>query len=100
MAAAFDYMHCGDLVPDSTVRKMLRERSGRLLVLDGSPRTLGQAEALSQLMERESRAKCRGELRIGCGGNRVSPERPPDSPKVQGGLSRHEAALALRRHLR
>ena len=68
-------MHCGDLVADSTVQEMLRERSGCLFVLDGFPRTLGQAEALSQLMERESRAKCRGELRIGGGGDRVSPER-------------------------
>jgi adenylate kinase len=56
MAAALDYMHCGDLVPDSTVREMVRERSGCLLVLDGFPRTLGQAEALSQLMEKENLA--------------------------------------------
>lgn len=59
MAAALDYMRRGDLVPDSTVWEMVRERSGFLhcqggFVLDGFPRTLGQAEALSQLMEREN----------------------------------------------
>jgi hypothetical protein len=53
MAAALDYMHCGDLVPDSTVREMVRER-GCLLVLDGFPGTLGQDETLSQLMEKEN----------------------------------------------
>jgi adenylate kinase len=56
MAAALDYMHCGDLVPDSTVREMVRERSGCLLVLGRFPRTLGRAEALSQLMEKENLA--------------------------------------------
>jgi len=53
MAAALDYMHCGDLVPGSTVREMVRER-GCLLVLDGFPGTLGQDETLSQLMEKEN----------------------------------------------
>jgi adenylate kinase len=53
MAAALDYMHCGDLVPDFTVREMVRER-GCLLVLDGFPGTLGQDETLSQLMEKEN----------------------------------------------
>jgi adenylate kinase len=56
MAVALEYMRRGDLVPDSTVWEMVRERSGRLLVLDGFPRTLGQAEALSQLMEKENLA--------------------------------------------
>jgi adenylate kinase len=55
MAAALDYLHCGDLVPDSTVREMVRER-GCLLVLDGFPGTLGQDETLSQLMEKENLA--------------------------------------------
>jgi adenylate kinase len=41
MAAALDYMRRGDLVPDSTVWEMVRERSGCLhcqggFVLDGS----------------------------------------------------------------
>jgi adenylate kinase len=53
MAAALDYMRRGDLVPDSTVWEMVRERSGCLhcqggFALDGFPRTLGQAETLSQ----------------------------------------------------
>jgi adenylate kinase len=55
MAVALEYMRRG-LVPDSTVWEMVRERSGRLLVLDGFPGTLGQAEALSQLMEKENLA--------------------------------------------
>jgi len=59
MAAALDYMRRGDLVPDSAVWEMVRERSGCLhcqggFVLDGFPRTLGQAEALSRLMETEN----------------------------------------------
>ena len=46
MAAALDYMRRGDMVPDSTVWEMVRERSGCLhcqggFVLDGFPRTLG-----------------------------------------------------------
>jgi adenylate kinase len=56
MAVALESMRRGDLVPDSTVWEMVRERSGRLLVLDGFPGTLGQAEALSQLMEEENLA--------------------------------------------
>jgi adenylate kinase len=59
MAAALDYMRRGDLVPDSTVWEMVRECSGCLhcqggFVLDGFPRTLGQAGALSQLVEKEN----------------------------------------------
>jgi adenylate kinase len=59
MAAALDYLRRGDLVPDSTVWEIVRERSGCLhcqggFVLDGFPRTLGHAEALSQLMEKEN----------------------------------------------
>jgi adenylate kinase len=61
MAAALEYMRRGDLVPDSTVWEMVRERSGCLhcqggFVLDGFPRTRGQAEALSQLMRNENLA--------------------------------------------
>ncbi len=45
-------------VPDSTVWEMVSERSECLhcqggFVLDGFPRTLGQAESLNQLMEKE-----------------------------------------------
>lgn len=59
MAAALEYMRRGDLVPDATVWEMVRERSGCLhcpggFVLDGFPRTLGQAEALRTLMEKEN----------------------------------------------
>jgi len=59
MKAAVDYMHRGDLVPDSTVWDMVRERRGCLhcgggFLLDGFPRTLAQAESLKQLMEDEN----------------------------------------------
>ena len=58
MTAAMQYMRRGDLVPDSIVWEMVRERSGCLrcrggFILDGFPRTLSQAEALKQHMESE-----------------------------------------------
>jgi adenylate kinase len=58
MRAALEYMRRGELVPDSTVWEMVRERSGCLLhcggfILDGFPRTLAQAESLKELMEKE-----------------------------------------------
>lgn len=58
MQKAMDHMRCGELVPDSTVWEMVRERSACLrcaggFVLDGFPRTLGQAESLRQLLETE-----------------------------------------------
>ncbi len=58
MKAAMDYMRRGELVPDSTVWEMVRERTDCIrcsggFVLDGFPRTLGQAESLKQLMESE-----------------------------------------------
>ena len=58
MKAAMEYMRRGELVPDSTVWEMVRERSHCLLscggfILDGFPRTLGQAESLKELMEKE-----------------------------------------------
>jgi adenylate kinase len=61
MQAATEYMRRGELVPDETVWEMLRERSGCLhcgggFILDGFPRTLGQAESLRQLMESEGLA--------------------------------------------
>jgi adenylate kinase len=58
MAEAQDYMHRGDLVPDSTVLALIAER-GRCLhcrggfMLDGFPRTLAQAEAIDALFLRE-----------------------------------------------
>ena len=46
------------LVPDATVGEMVRERSECLhcrggFILDGFPRTLGQAESLKELLDRE-----------------------------------------------
>jgi len=59
--AALEYMRRGDLVPDSTVWEMVRERSGCLhcgggFILDGFPRTLSQAHSLRHLMENEGLA--------------------------------------------
>jgi adenylate kinase len=56
MKAAQEYMRRGELVPDSTVWDMVRERSQCILkcggfILDGFPRTLAQAESLRKLME-------------------------------------------------
>ncbi len=58
MKTALEHMRRGDLVPDSTVWDMVRERSGCLhcgggFILDGFPRTLSQAELLKLLMEHE-----------------------------------------------
>jgi adenylate kinase len=58
MKAALEFMRRGELVPDSTVWEMVRERSHCLLncggfILDGFPRTLGQAVSLKDLMEKE-----------------------------------------------
>jgi len=58
MKAALEYMRRGELVPDSTVWEMVRERRECILctggfILDGFPRTLGQAGSLKELMETE-----------------------------------------------
>ena len=58
MKTALEYMRRGELVPDSTIWEMVRERSHCILhcngfILDGFPRTLAQAEALKELMEKE-----------------------------------------------
>jgi adenylate kinase len=58
MREALGYMRRGALVPDSTVWEMVRERAGCLrcgggFILDGFPRTLGQAESLKQLLDSE-----------------------------------------------
>lgn len=58
MKEAMGYMRRGALVPDATVWEMVRERSeclhcGGGFILDGFPRTLGQAELLKQLMDSE-----------------------------------------------
>src|SRR5271165_150620 len=58
MREAKEYMRRGALVPDSIVWEMVRERSACLccaggFILDGFPRTLGQAETLKQHLESE-----------------------------------------------
>lgn len=58
MKEALEYMQRGDLVPDSTVWEMIRERRVCLccdegFILDGFPRTLAQAKLLKQLMDNE-----------------------------------------------
>ena len=59
MRTALEYMKRGDLVPDTTVWEMVRERSeclhcGGGFILDGFPRTVTQAESLRRLMLDES----------------------------------------------
>jgi adenylate kinase len=59
MKVAIEYMRRGELVPDTTVWEMVRERNGCIrcgggFILDGFPRTLAQAEALKAYMESES----------------------------------------------
>lgn len=61
MKAAVECMRQGALVPDTTVWEMVRERVGCLrcgggFILDGFPRTVGQAESLKGLMGREALA--------------------------------------------
>jgi len=56
--AALDYMQRGDLVPDTTVLDLVRERTrclrcGGGFLLDGFPRTVAQAEALGNLLVQE-----------------------------------------------
>jgi adenylate kinase len=57
LKTSLEYMRRGELVPDSTVWEMVRERSGCLhcggFILDGFPRTLAQAESLKALMEHD-----------------------------------------------
>jgi adenylate kinase len=58
MKEAMGYMRRGALVPDSTVWEMVRERvdclrCGGGFILDGFPRTLGQAKSLKQLLDSE-----------------------------------------------
>ena len=58
MAAALIYMRRGELVPDSTVLDIIRERKACLhcvggFLLDGFPRTVTQAEALDKILDGE-----------------------------------------------
>lgn len=55
MREAIDHMHRGELVPDNTVLRLVRERMRCLtcsggFILDGFPRTVPQAAALDVLM--------------------------------------------------
>ena len=69
MKEALDYMRQGALVPDLTVWEMVRERGACLrcgggFILDGFPRTVGQAESLKNWMDDEGICADRsGELR-------------------------------------
>jgi adenylate kinase len=59
MQHALGFMRNGELVPDTIVLDLVRERSGCLrcrggFLLDGFPRTVVQAEALQQLLAREN----------------------------------------------
>ena len=59
LQAAIEYMRRGELVPDSTVWGMVQERGGCLrcfggFILDGFPRTLGQAIALKRFLGEEN----------------------------------------------
>jgi adenylate kinase len=58
LEAALDFMRRGDLVPDTTVLDLVRERVKCLrceggFLLDGFPRTVAQAEALDELLKQE-----------------------------------------------
>lgn len=58
LKSALDAMRRGELVSDGLVVSMVQERSGCLscsggFLLDGFPRTVSQAEALDELLERE-----------------------------------------------
>jgi adenylate kinase len=56
MTDALGYMKRGDLVPDSTILDLVRERLACLccsggFLLDGFPRTVNQAQALQELLQ-------------------------------------------------
>jgi adenylate kinase len=59
ITAALEYMRRGELVPDHTVVDLVAERVGCLrcpggFLLDGFPRTVAQAEALEDLLEKHN----------------------------------------------
>jgi adenylate kinase len=61
LEAALAYMRRGELVPDATVLAMVKERIECLrcpagFLLDGFPRTVAQAEALTQILRQENLA--------------------------------------------
>jgi len=56
LVKALEYMRKGELVPDEIVLELIRERSRCMtccggFILDGFPRTVAQAEALSELLK-------------------------------------------------
>jgi len=115
MKEALGYMRRGELVPDSTVWELVRERLACLqcsvgFILDGFPRTLGQAESLKQLLDSEgitlsavlSYELAAGEIVARLSGRRTCEkckavyhvtERPP---QVEGCCDRCEGKLILR----
>ncbi|KXK29800.1 adenylate kinase [bacterium] len=59
MKAALDFMQRGELIPDDTVIAMVRDRMSYLsceygFLLDGFPRTLYQAEALTEMLSSQA----------------------------------------------
>src|SRR5437879_13603354 len=67
---AWEYMQRGDLVPDEIVDEIVRRRlaepdCARGFILDGYPRTLGQAEALEGLLARSEERRVGKECEIG-----------------------------------
>jgi adenylate kinase len=59
LSSALGYMKRGELVPDETVLDLVRERIKCLrceggFLLDGFPRTVAQAEALEQLLNKQN----------------------------------------------
>jgi len=115
MKVALEYMRRGDLVPDSTVWDMVRERSGCLhcgggFILDGFPRTIGQAESLRRLMVSEKltlTAVVNYELPVGAIVARLSGRRTCEKcksvfhltempPKVEGKCDRCDGKLYQR----
>ncbi len=106
MRAAMEHMRRGELVPDSTVWEMVRERAGCIrcsagFVLDGFPRTLAQAESLKQLMETEKiplHAVVNYELPLGR--DRCPLKRPPHLREMQSRLPHHRQPSESRGRVR
>lgn len=115
MKEALGYMRRGELVPDSTVWEMVRERSACLhcgggSILDGFPRTLAQAKSLQGLLKAEGLALTAvvnyelpaAEIVARLGGRRTCAkckavyhvtERPP---KIEGRCDRCDGSLIQR----
>lgn len=105
LRSAVDAMRRGELVSDLLVVSMVQERAGCLrcgggFLLDGFPRTVAQAEALDELLCAGRHPGRGAELRPAAGRDRQPPERPPQLPRMQGDLSRHDPQASSRRRLR